>query len=310
MIHIITMLLPIAVMIGVGYACRSSGFISEEGIESIKKLVTRLILPVAIFHALSTAEYSGKTAAIVGLVFGVELLTFGAGFLLRRFMAPAYRRYIPFMVCLYEGGMIAYPLYSSLCGSENLSRMAMLDIPGLLFGFSIYMGLLEEMETGAKPSARNLLRDALRNPAFLARAAGVAFGLLGLTKALMESSLGAAYLAAEQLLTAPMTAMILLVVGYNLKPDVTDWRPCLQTVALRLLVQAAAIVLTIAGLRLLGLGDRLLETAVVIYMSAPATFSMQPFLRTKQGSTYAAAVGSVYVFISIAVYAVLAAIGG
>ena len=75
---------------------------------------------------------------------------------------------------------------------------------------------------------------------------------------------------------------------------------------LRLLVQAGAIALTVAGLRLLVPGDDLLILAVVIYMSAPATFSMQSFLRSRQASAYAAAVSSVYVFISIAVYAVAA----
>ena len=306
MVQIFTILLPIAVMIGVGAWCRGSGFLTDAGIENIKKLVTKIVLPVAIFHALSTADYSAKTAVVVALVFAVELLTFGVGFLLRRFLPEAYGKYIPFMVCLYEGGMIAYPLYANLCGSENLSKMAMLDIPGLLFGFSVYMGLLEEMETGTKPSAKNLLRDALRNPAFLASAAGVLFGLCGITKALIESPLGDAYLSAQQLLTAPMTAMILLVVGYSLKPDITDWKPCLQTVLLRLLVQAGAIALTVFGLKRLVPGDDLLILAVVIYMSAPATFSMQSFLRSRQASAYTAAVSSIYVFLSIAVYTLAA----
>lgn len=304
--EILTMLLPILVMIAIGVFCRSSGFVTEDGIESIKKLVTKLILPVAIFHALSTAEYSGKTALVVGLVFAVELLTFAAGFGLRRLLPEAYGKYIPFMVCLYEGGMIAYPLFSSLCGSEHLCAMAMLDIPGLLFGFSIYMGLLEEMETGVKPSARNLCRDAARNPAFIASAAGVICGLLGLTKWLIASPVGGAYLAAEELVTAPMTAMILLVVGYNLKPDVTDWKPVLQTIFLRMAVQAVAIAVTVLLLRTFVPEQTILIPAVIVYMSAPATFSMHSFLRTRQGSAYASAVNSLYVFVSIAVFALLA----
>ena len=75
---------------------------------------------------------------------------------------------------------------------------------------------------------------------------------------------------------------------------------------LRLLVQTGAIILTVLGLNILMPGDKLLLLAVVIYMSAPATFSMQSFLRTRQASAYAAAVGSLYVFISIAVYAAAA----
>ena len=33
---------------------------------------------------------------------------------------------------------------------ENLSRIAVLDIAGLLFGFSVYMGMLGQVENGEK----------------------------------------------------------------------------------------------------------------------------------------------------------------
>ena len=45
--------------------------------------------------------------------------------------AERYRKYLPFMVSVYEGGSMAYPLYTSLCGAENLSQIAVLDIAGL-----------------------------------------------------------------------------------------------------------------------------------------------------------------------------------
>ena len=65
-------------------------------------------------------------------------------------MNGEYRKYLPFMVSVYEGGLMAYPLYTSLCGQENLSQIAVLDIAGLLFGFSIYMGMLGQVENGEK----------------------------------------------------------------------------------------------------------------------------------------------------------------
>ncbi len=71
------------------------------------------------------------------------------------FTPPAYAgRALPeisaFMVSVYEGGSMAYPLYTSLCGAENLSQIAVLDIAGLLFGFSVYMGMLGQVENGEK----------------------------------------------------------------------------------------------------------------------------------------------------------------
>lgn len=303
MLEIITVLAPIAVMLAIGMWCRRSGFLTQDGIENVKKLVTKVILPVAIFHALSTADYSAETGMVVGLVFAVELTTFGVGFLLRGLLPELYGKYVPFMCSLYEGGMIAYPLFANLYGSENLSRMAMLDIPGLLFGFSIYMGMLQEMESGVKPSAGALLRDAMHNPAFIASALGVACGLAGVTSAIIAGPLGSAYLAAESMVTAPMTGMILLVVGYNLRPEVSDLAPCLKTIALRAAVQACAIGITVIGLKFLMPGDPLLVPAAIIYMSAPVSFSVQSFLRSREGSTYAATVCSLYCILTILVYA-------
>lgn len=97
MLEIITVLAPIAVMLAIGMWCRRSGFLTQDGIENVKKLVTKVILPVAIFHALSTADYSAETGMVVGLVFAVELTTFGVGFLLRGLLPELYGKYVPFI---------------------------------------------------------------------------------------------------------------------------------------------------------------------------------------------------------------------
>ena len=125
------------------------------------------MLPVAIFHALATAKYSGKIGTLVLIMFIMLLISFGVGFLLKRFMEEPYKKYLPFLVCIYEGGMMAYPLYTSLCGSENLSQIAVLDIAGLLFGFSVYMGMLGQTENGEKINAKSLFYSALKTPAFI-----------------------------------------------------------------------------------------------------------------------------------------------
>lgn len=306
MLKILEVILPILVMASLGAVCRATGFLSRETVEQLKKLITKIILPTAIFHALATAEYNAGVAIVVGVMFLMILVTFGVGFLLRRFLPDPYRKYVPFMVSVYEGGLIAYPLYANLCGAENLSRIAMLDIPGLLFGFSIYMGLLQELESGVKPSAKTLVRDAVRNPAFIASVLGVICGLTGIIRRLIASPAGILYTGVESLVTAPMTAMILLVVGYGIKPEMSLVCPCLKTILLRIAVQGTAMVPTMLVLRALIPGDQLLILAVILYMSAPATFSMQSFLKGEQESAYAATTSSLYCLVSILVYVVAA----
>ncbi len=52
----------------------------------------------------------------------------------------------------------------------------------------------------------------------------------------------------------------------------------------------------------------LLNLAIISYMSAPATFSMQTFLKKEEGSAYVSTTNSMYCMVSILVYIILAAV--
>ena len=148
---VLEIILPVLVMILLGMACKRLKLLDQNGINNMKLLVTQIMLPVAIFHALATADYNKETGILVGIMFVMLVVSFSIGFLLRPLMpAERYRKYLPFMVSVYEGGSMAYPLYTSLCGAENLSQIAVLDIAGLLFGFSVYMGMLGQVENGER----------------------------------------------------------------------------------------------------------------------------------------------------------------
>ena len=215
--EVLEIVLPVLAMIILGILCRKWKLLDQSGVNNMKTLVTNIMLPVAIFHALATAEYSGKIGILVLIMFVMLLISFGAGFWMKRFMDEPYKKYLPFLICIYEGGMMAYPLYTSLCGSENLSQIAVLDIAGLLFGFSVYMGMLGQTENGEKINAKSLFYSALKTPAFIGTVLGIIAGLTGLINRLMDSSFGPGYLSAESILTTAITPIILIVVGYSME---------------------------------------------------------------------------------------------
>ena len=113
---------------------------------------------------------------------------------------------------------MAYPLYTSLCGSEKLSQIAVLDIAGLLFGFSVYMGMLGQTENGEKINAKSLFYSALRTPAFIGTVLGIIVGLTRMITRLLDSPFGNCYLSVENILTTAITPIILIVVGYSMEP--------------------------------------------------------------------------------------------
>lgn len=281
---VLEIVLPVLVMIILGILCRKCKILNQNGIDNMKTLVTNIMLPVAIFHALATAQYSGKIGMLVAIMLVMLVVSFGIGFLLRSFMEEPYKKYLPFLVCIYEGGMMAYPLYTSLCGSENLSQIAVLDIAGLLFGFSIYMGMLGQIENGEKINAGNLFFSAIKTPAFIGTVLGILAGLTGVIDRLVASPFGDCYLGVENILTTSITPIILIVVGYSMELVPELIRPCIKTILMRIILQALMIAGVLVAVKYLVGSSRLLNLAIITYMSSPATFSMQTFLKKRKAA--------------------------
>ena len=297
---------PVLVMIILGILCRKWKLLNKNGIDNMKALVTNIMLPVAIFHALATSDYGAETAKLVGIMFIMLVVSFGIGFLMKPLMTENYRKYLPFMVSVYEGGSMAYPLYTSLCGQENLSQIAVLDIAGLLFGFSIYMGMLGQTENGEKINVKNLAVSAVKTPAFIASVLGIIAGLTGVLKLLLASPAGGIYTSVESILTTALTAIILIVVGFSMELTPELFGPCVRTIVMRIVLQAVMIVCVLLAVHSFIGSNKLLDLAVITYMSAPATFSMQTFLKREDGSAYVSTTNSLYCIVSVVVYMILA----
>lgn len=303
---ILEIISPVLVMIILGILCRKWKLLNKNGIDNMKALVTNIMLPVAIFHALATSDYGAETAKLVGIMFIMLVVSFGIGFLMKPLMTENYRKYLPFMVSVYEGGSMAYPLYTSLCGQDNLSQIAVLDIAGLLFGFSIYMGMLGQTENGEKINVKNLAVSAVKTPAFIASVLGIIAGLTGVIKLLLASPAGGIYTSVESILTTALTAIILIVVGFSMELTPELFGPCVRTIVMRIVLQAVMIVCVLLAVHSFIGSNKLLDLAVITYMSAPATFSMQTFLKREDGSAYVSTTNSLYCIVSVVVYMILA----
>ena len=203
-----------------------------------------------------------------------------------------------------ENGSEAVELFK-----EHHPQIAVLDIAGLLFGFSVYMGMLGQTENGEKINAKSLFYSALRTPAFIGTVLGIIVGLTRMITRLLDSPFGNCYLSVENILTTAITPIILIVVGYSMELAPELISPCLKTILLRVLLQAVMIAGVLMAVKYLVGGSRLLNLAVITYMSSPATFSMQTFLRKKESSAYASTTNSLYCVVSILVYITLAVAG-
>lgn len=123
---------------------------------------------------------------------------------------------------------------------------------------------------------------------------------------LLAGPFAGTYTSVESILTTSITSVILLVVGFSIEFDKKLFSPCIRTIVLRILLQAVMIGGVLLAIHYI-VGDHLLlNLAVISYMSAPATFSMQTFLKSEDGSAYVSTTNSLYCLVSILVYVVMA----
>ena len=169
------------------------------------------------------------------------------------------------------------------------------------------MGMLGQVENGEKIDVKKLFFSALKTPAFIASILGIIAGLSKVILAVLDSPFGGVYQSVENILTTSVTAIILLVVGYSMELNAKLLKPCIATIILRVLLQAVMIAGVLVAVHYLVGDDRLVNLAIISYMSAPATFSMQTFMKDEEGRAYVSTTNSMYCLVSLLVYIIMAA---
>lgn len=302
----VQVMLPVLVMLAIGFICRKTGFIGEAGMEGIRRYIITIALPVTIFHAMGIADINKDTVLIVLVMFAVLSIAMIIGFLTRGFIPEPYKNYLPFLVTVFEGGMFAYPLYQNLCGEEKFVNIVIVDIAGCIFGFGLFYGILALVDQKTKFSFKALGLTAIKSPTFVAVILGLLLNLTGLMNKLLDSAFGDTYLAVKDIIVAPLTAMILIYVGFMLRIDKRLISVCLKSIIIRVVTMAALCIIVLKLLHTV-VEDKYMLAAFLVYFIGTPTFSLPSFVRNKDAAGYFAMTTSMYVVITIVGYAAITA---
>ncbi len=262
--------LPVFAALGLGMLCRRTGFLTREGVDTLKKVVVNLTLPAVLLSAFATAEYSVSTIAIPLAMFLSCCLSLGLGFLLIR-LFRGQNRLAPFLATGFEAGMLGYALFALLFRGQSMSSFAILDIGHTLFVFTVYKILLS-----GKTDWKAIGRDMATTPILWAVLLGVLIGATGLYKQMSVWGVSGIFDGATDFVAAPTGMIILLTVGYDLVLREISWKGVAGLVGMRLVVVAACYGLLIAANRLL-LGSAVFEGAILLMMILPPPYVIPVF---------------------------------
>ena len=300
-LRVVEMVLPVLLMIGIGYFCNRRQIFDMNGLKGLKALLGDIMLPVVLFNAFFTASYSLR----VVVVFLVVYLGFGAaialGFLLRPLVKP-YGKYLPFLVASAEGGMLGYALYGLITGSQ--SGFAAVDLGQTVFAYTVWLGLLTSVD-GGEVKAEKLLKNMISNKCFLGMVFGIVLGAAGVGNVVMNSAAGGIVKSVVSMITAPVSAVVLLMVGYELNLKNELFQPVLKTIVLRLVIMGALLLVSNLVIFRIFPFDKELEIALMVLYALPAPFIIPIFSDVGKDGEYVATTLSVHTLVTVALYAAI-----
>lgn len=277
-VPILKIVLPLIVSLGIGFFARKRAILSPEAIEGMKTFVMKFALPAMLFGLFFTAEYSVSILLFAVTMFALGFAGLGIGLLIGK---PLEKRspMFKYMTTGWEVGMLGYALYALLFGAENLRNMAMIDFGHVLFIFSGYITVLY---TRIGCTRKESLQALVTNPIPWAMLAGAALAIFGVSRALAPSGVTELIKSLCDFIAAPLSCVILIVVGYGIEFSGKNFATAAISVVLRVLVCG---VLCAAALLFLGafipLTDALRWAIIILFMT-PAPFILTMFTTNEQ----------------------------
>ena len=303
MIQICNTILPVILMLAIGMVCRQKKLLSREGISALKSVVVNITLPAVMVNAFATMEYSGKNIILKLMMFGICLLAWLLGKVIKN-VFHMESRFIPFLTTGFEAGMLGYALFMLLYGAERISDFASIDLGQVLFVFTLYKILLG-IDGQEKISTRQLVTDMMKSPTVIAIIAGVLLGATGIYDMLAGPGISSMIDACTSFVSAPTSAIILLTIGYDLVLDHIPWAAVMKVTVVRIAIMAGLRVLAGVIVHAVGLGDSL-DQALNVMLILPPPYVLPVFADDEKQREYVSSALSVMTLITIIGFIMLA----
>lgn len=273
-----TKIVPILLLILIGYLIQYKKLADEHTMHNLKKGVINLALPAVLFIAFKDMDLK-KEYILISLVIFMMMIVFNlTGNLLNklfRFKSPV----LPFLTTGFAFGLLGIPLYGGVYGLDNVGMLSIFGIGHEFFAWFIYLTLIKQKLNGEKFSSKTLL-NFIKSPIIQAILAGVIINLLGWQQWIDRFFLLKGLELTLTSLATMTTPLILIIIGYGIKLEKAYMRKAVQFLVIRL-----GIVLGIGYLvkifimgPILGDTSKLFDMAYYTFLVLPPPFMLAIFV--------------------------------
>jgi len=230
----LTKVIPILLLIGLGYLIQVKNWTDETSMHNLKRGILNLGLPAVLFIAFLELELKASYLLISVIIFVLMIVFFLVGELVNRLLrinSPV----LAFITTGFAFGLLGIPLFGGVYGLENVGALSIFGIGHEFFAWFVYVTLVKQRLNGEKFSAETIV-GFIKAPTIQAIIAGIVMNLLGWRLYFDQIALlKGIYLTISSLATIT-TPLILIVIGYGIKLEKKYIRPAIQMLAIRLMI--------------------------------------------------------------------------
>lgn len=303
--HILNRVIPIFLLIALGYWVQRSQFVRESTVDDLRKIVVSLALPAVLFTSFAQIELQTAYIAIFAAIFALCAALLALGRWLKAALNVRWL-YFPFMMSGFEYGMLGVSLFGSAYGLEKIGYLAVLDLGHELFIWFVFLAFLLAQRDGIQ-QPRQLASAFVRSPVIVAILAGIALNLLGAREFLYSAPVAGGAMATLDFLSALTIPLILVIVGYGIRLDRAGVRAALPVIGIRLaLLLPLALLLNAVLIRgLLNLGPAF-EVALFTLLILPPPFIVPLYMKAglPDERAYVNNVLTLYTIVSIVLFTI------
>ena len=303
LISVISTALPVFLALAIGMMCRSRGFLTRDGVDTLKKVIVNLTLPFVLFNSFATAQYSMSALILPVIIFIICTIMLALGFLWVK-VSKSGSKLAPFLASGFEAGMLGFSLFGLLFPDESISRFAMLCLGQEIFVFTLYKMLL----TG-KTKPKDIINDFLTSPTLIAVILGLVVGASGLYDLFRTWGISTIIESVTSFISAPTGTIILFAVGFDLVLKEINWKKTGNMVAMRLVIAGLMLSLLILLNRTV-LNGMIFEGAAVMLFMLPSPYIIPIFADAAEERVQISSALSALTLITMVLFAVASVVVG
>lgn len=274
--------LPIILLMTLGFIMRQKKLIREGAINELKQTVINIFLPALLFVTFIDMQLQKEYIYVFIASFVLLLLFYAVGSLINQIPILKHDM-LPFIVTATTFGLLGLPLYETVFGSDNLVKLSILGVGHEIFIWFIYITLMKIKLNKEKISV-GIIKDFIKSPLIIAVLTGILLNMMGLSKLFHDHFILNGLYNTLKYLATISTPMILIIVGYGLVLDPKYTHQSLKFVAIRLATMLiVGYIFKYLVLDRFITGDKYFDYAYLTFLILPPPMSL-PIFAEKYGN--------------------------